>query len=58
MAERGHRLARPRLVMFIPEPPKSRSGRTMRRRLPDLAEDLHPSTVRTKAHPSEAEQLA
>ncbi len=62
-------IARPKMVMFTPELPKTRSGKIMRRLLRDIAENrplgdvttLADSgivdTIRVKAQSSEAEQL-
>jgi acetyl-CoA synthetase len=69
VAEKIGPIARPKMVMFTPELPKTRSGKIMRRLLRDIAENrplgdvttLADSaivdTIRVKARSSEADQL-
>jgi acetyl-CoA synthetase len=45
-------IAKPRRILIVPELPKTRSGKIMRRLLRDVAEDRHPGDVTTLADSS------
>jgi acetyl-CoA synthetase len=45
-------IAKPRQIMIVPELPKTRSGKIMRRLLRDVAEHRHLGDVTTLADPS------
>jgi acetyl-CoA synthetase len=45
-------IAKPRQIMVVPELPKTRSGKIMRRLLRDVAEHRHMGDVTTLADPS------
>ncbi len=49
MAKEIGKIARPRQIMVVPELPKTRSGKIMRRLLRDVAEDREVGDVTTLA---------
>ncbi|MHB8585354.1 MAG: acetate--CoA ligase [Thermoplasmatota archaeon] len=51
-------IAKPKQVIFVPDLPKTRSGKIMRRLLRDIAEGRPPGDVTTLADPSVVERIA
>jgi acetyl-CoA synthetase len=57
VAEKIGKLARPKLILFTPDLPKTRSGKIMRRLLRDVAEERALGDVTTLADPGIVEQI-